>query len=143
MSRFLVLQRPDLEKEDLTNTSHAISKSIIKETDNFNLVKEHLKVMSESYKDFIEYWKSQEFIKNDPHIQSFFGLRDFYNLVKTFSDEVKKHSNAFLSTQNLDQYLRMAIFRNFSGFANSFDAFKEICSEKLKRQLPENNKNTM
>jgi hypothetical protein len=76
MARFLVINRPLPDEYDLIDTAEKIFESydgII--VDNFEEV---IKPLSKSYFRFMSEWKSKQ---NNDH-PDFFGLRDFYSLIK-------------------------------------------------------------
>ena len=62
--------------------------------------------------------------------KSFFGLRDFYYLVKTFIDLIIKGNIKGCEVEKLEDAANRAIFRNFSGRTNSFLNFKAIFYER-------------
>lgn len=94
MSRFLIIQRPELTHEDLLNTSQSICQSIFEKTKESVKVQEYLKNLSKSYITFINFWKTAN---EGERNMEFFGLRDFYNLIKTFADQIKSNENEVLS----------------------------------------------
>lgn len=76
MARFLVINRPIPDEVDLTDTAEKIFQSYGKvEVEGFKNVTEAL---SKAYFRFIKEWKEKQ--NND--YPDFFGLRDFYSLIK-------------------------------------------------------------
>lgn len=77
MSRLLVLRRPQPAKSDLEFTAVNIAAGY--RYGNNTKVQYIVRKLAQAINKFLEFWKGQ--LNNFP---LFFGLRDFYGLIKTF-----------------------------------------------------------
>ena len=105
MNRALYLARPDPTKKDLINTASSIFKSIIIDPDTINNYLPMIKSIAECYFELKEYYKSTEFV-------DFYGLRDFYYLVKQISHKLKDKD---FSVEEIISNVKLSIERNFGG----------------------------
>jgi hypothetical protein len=89
MSRLLVLRRPGLSKEELRESAIEISKrNFNAQVMNFDhsLIETSLSSLSDTYFEFINKWKQNS---SSRAMKDFYGLRDFYNLIRTLNDLMK------------------------------------------------------
>jgi hypothetical protein len=90
MSRLLVLKKHDLTVEELKKTAREISRAAFKrDLGGFNhaYLEPYLDALSDTYNEFIHEWRRKE--TSSDVVQNFYGLRDFYNLMRTIADLIK------------------------------------------------------
>ena len=126
MNRGIYLNVPKLNVDDLNETFSEIIKSF----DEKRILDEHLnilKILSKTYYIFTE--KEQ--------YNHFFGLRDFYNLMKTIALKYKKNIINKKENKNyIWEIILESIEQNFGGKDSSVNEFKndlfEICKKEIK-----------
>jgi hypothetical protein len=74
-------------------------------------------------------------LRDEEVIQNFYSLKDFYSLIYTLIDLLKKKTNRNSVSQKMGEVLDEAIYRNFNGQPESFE-FREEYFEKLDEELP-------
>ena len=105
MNRALYLARPDPSEEDLKFTAKCIFNQICnKMYTHHNLIEN----LASAYSDLKVYLKSEK-----PEYQDFYGLRDFYHLIKLVSRSIANGVN--MEREMLIQSIKTAIERNFGG----------------------------
>lgn len=117
MNRALYLARPDPDQEDLTSTAVSILYSIVGESYEYE---EFIRIIAESYFQLKEYFKTGDWA-------DFYGLRDFYYLVKQLSNEFKKGP---LDIYQVLEKIKRAIERNFGGKLRAAKTLGEIFCKK-------------
>ena len=115
MNRGIYLNVPLLNKNDLYETFSEIIKSFGEEKlleENKNI----FEILSDTYLD----------ITKEDEYNRFFGLRDFYNLMKTISLKSKKEKDNKQDNKNLWEIIIESIERNFGGKIESIKEFKKL-----------------
>jgi hypothetical protein len=90
MSRLLILRRPDMSVEDLQFTAREISKGEFERNGvriNHTNLEPYLDDLCSTYHDCIRNWKQS----TEDTVKNFYGLRDFYSLIRTLSDLIQKN----------------------------------------------------
>ena len=104
MNRALYLARPDPDESDLIDTAINILKSTINNDSYKNYVK-IIEIVTKSYFSL----KSNY---NDTEFADFYGLRDFYHLIKQISKNFNKPE---LFQNQISKIIKTGIERNFGG----------------------------
>ncbi|CAG9325375.1 unnamed protein product [Blepharisma stoltei] len=130
MNRALYLARPDPDEKDLKFTALSIYHSY---TDNeiyvpviINLAKSYMGLKQQI----------QETIN-----ANFYGLRDFYHLIKNVSEKFAKQSPS--TSEDILKYVKIAIERNFGGTRYGTSIMCTLFNEYYKINLPELNTRTL
>ncbi len=123
MNRGIYLSIPEPDEKDLIETAQKISQSY---GDELLYYKEYINELAKSYYLFKESYKDE--IKN----KDFHGTRDFYNLIKITSKQIKNaiSQNKILDENTICNILNNSIERNFGGLPNSVLNFKSIIHKK-------------
>jgi hypothetical protein len=122
MSRLLVLRRPSPDIDDLKLTAVSIAEKYMGRREGLSkLLKHVVNMLTESYAKFLERWKAKK--NNFP---LFFGLRDFYCLVKQFAGALLDPQIAPDDHEVIVKVALSSIFSNFNGWEGSFLEFRQI-----------------
>jgi hypothetical protein len=132
MNRVLYLAIPNPDQNDLKETALSIYNQINPVKDNMAIsIIENLAL---SYFDLKQY-----FTKNKPELADFYGLRDFYHLIKHVARDIKK--GGIHCRRELVAIVKLAIDRNFGGklhaneiMGNIFAKYQEI--EEIYHEIP-------
>ncbi len=112
MNRTLYLSCPDPDISDLKETAKIISKSIIPSDDQLNRIDPLIiEALAISYHDLYEVLKNQQ---DQQKYTNYFGLRDFYSLIKGVVNDLIKSEN---ESDSYEYILRQLII-NFDGILN-------------------------
>ena len=115
MNRGIYINVPDPDENDLINTAKQISDSYgINKGENENKFFENIA------KTYFNYQKNYNY-----DIPNFHGARDFYNLIKYCSQQIKD-KNKKLENNELIEIAKKGIERNFGGLKNSILNFKKL-----------------
>jgi hypothetical protein len=69
-------------------------------------------------------------------MKHFFGLRDFYNLIRTLTDLIKEKKDKNQLDNIIDECCDKAIYRNFSGLSKGYEQFKNKYFGIVNRKVP-------
>lgn len=117
MGRFMVVSRPLPDDKELRDTAEKIAESIMGNESCNRLVD----TVSRAYCQFIKIWEGS----NEARLKDFFGLRDFYFLVKYVCKEFRDQgmTNAERDRTRVAAMLRRGVERNFDGREGSIGMF--------------------
>lgn len=105
MNRALYLARPDPAEQDLKFTAKCIFNQICMGMDiHHNLIEN----LASAYSDLKQHLKQKK-----PEYQDFYGLRDFYHLIKIVSRKIANGAN--MERDKLIENVKVSIERNFGG----------------------------
>ncbi|CAM5998752.1 unnamed protein product [Sphagnum balticum] len=123
MSRFLVINRPLPNDSDLKDTAHKIFESYDPTfPERFTA---YVEVLSVTYSEFIKQWKQSK------HHRDFFGMRDFYALVKDICWDIKQKEVMYNDRNRVLSIVRQAVAKNFDGRPQSVATFMKILSRSM------------
>jgi len=122
MNRTLYLACPDPDDEDLKTTSTVIAQSMLGDIEAARLSKEILPSLAIAYYDLFSYLKTKQ------KIEYYFGLRDFYSLIKGIVREIQNNPN-------IDPYqvIRRQLTINFDGIVDGSEFMWSTFCKTLKR----------
>lgn len=121
MSRFLVINRPLPDDEDLKDTADKIFESYDPTfPDKFST---YVQALSMAYSEFIKTWKQMA------HHRDFFGMRDFYALIKDICCNIKQREVKYNDRNLLLAIVKRAVAKNFDGRPQSIATFMKILSK--------------
>lgn len=115
MNRAIYLARPEPSIHDLRLTAQEIQKSF----GTSNRYDTYLSSVARAYHRYMKQLSTEGLYPN------FHGLRDFYSLVKYFSERTKQGSGVWDSSERMSIIFR-GVERNFSGLAGSAEKFMKI-----------------
>ncbi|KAL3853048.1 hypothetical protein ACJMK2_016631, partial [Sinanodonta woodiana] len=130
MNRAIHLSRPDMDEEELYMTGESISHSYTKSSEanmsgiisarerDLNISQE-LKAIARGYFEFI----------SNQRFKNFFGLRDYYSLVKYFARELAHMTDYAINKDVKGKIIWRGIQRNFGGLPSEMGLLK-TCFEK-------------
>ena len=108
MNRGLYLARPDPDESDLIETAINILKSTVN-NDSYKNYEKIIEIVTQSYFSLKKYYSETEFA-------DFYGLRDFYHLIKQISYKFKEPD---LYDDQISRIIKSGIERNFGGKINA------------------------
>ena len=116
MNRGIYINIPDPDEKDLINTAKQISDSYgINKGENENKFFENIG------KSYFNYQNNYNY-----EIPNFHGARDFYNLIKYCSQQIKDKNKNELVNNELIEIAKNGIERNFGGLKNSIEKFENL-----------------
>ena len=112
MSRLLVLRRPPADENDLVHTALNIAKGYKEELEDLpQKIKFLVKHLTYTYNNYLNLWVGKK--NNFP---LFYGLRDFYGLIKNFMFKIVEKNIEFDDDDALADASIESIFENFNGW---------------------------
>jgi E3 ubiquitin-protein ligase RNF213 len=117
MNRALYLSRPDPDQNDLKVTALSIYHQLCPGKDNMRI--RMIENLAASYFELKQY-----FTKEKPEYADFYGLRDFYHLIKHVARDIKKDGVG--DRKELCAIAKLAIDRNFGGILHANEKMGEI-----------------
>ncbi|KAL3853049.1 hypothetical protein ACJMK2_016632 [Sinanodonta woodiana] len=133
MNRAIHLSRPEMDEEELILTGKSISDSFAKSSHasysgisskqerNLN-ISEELKGIASGYFEFVS---TQRF-------RNFFGLRDYYSLVKYFARELTNMTDLAINQDVKGNIILKGIHRNFGGLPSEIGSVTRCFEKHLK-----------
>ncbi|CAF1519831.1 unnamed protein product [Adineta ricciae] len=117
-NRTLYLACPDPNRDELILTATTISSSLLPNQTKDNQIKDYVQNLANAYFDL------QEHLKTNPQYNNYFGLRDFYSLIKGVVNGLINFSNK----QNHNRIIKTQLAINFDGVLDGSDyLWKRFC----------------